>query len=82
MDVGEALKRQRVAALLESGTAQVGQEVLINGWVRTVRSQKTFSFVEVNDGSSLGGVQARPLLAPTPLPGARGTSTHRMLAAW
>ena len=27
-------------------------------WVRTVRDQKKFSFIEVNDGSSLGGIQA------------------------
>jgi len=35
----------------------VGQIVLLQGWVRTIRSQKTFSFVEVNDGSSLSGMQ-------------------------
>jgi len=55
--VEEALKRQRVVTLLKDGEAQIGQEVLVSGWVRTVRSQKTFSFVEVNDGSSLAGVQ-------------------------
>lgn len=27
-------------------------------WVRTIRDQKKFSFIEVNDGSSLGGIQA------------------------
>ena len=49
--------RQRVAKLLGSGTSQVGKTVVLKGWVRTVRSQKTFSFVELNDGSSLKGVQ-------------------------
>ena len=29
----------------------------IKGWVRTIRSQKTFSFIEVNDGSTLSGLQ-------------------------
>ena len=57
--VGGDMKRQRVANIFSAGTAQIGQSVLIKGWVRTVRSQKTFSFVEVNDGSSLKGVQAR-----------------------
>lgn len=31
--------------------------VAIKGWVRTVRKQKTLAFVEVNDGSSLSGIQ-------------------------
>ena len=33
--------------------------VLLYRWVRkTVRDQKKFSFIEVNDGSSLSGIQA------------------------
>jgi asparaginyl-tRNA synthetase len=32
--------------------------VQLRGWVRTVRAQKDLSFVEVNDGSSLSGIQA------------------------
>jgi asparaginyl-tRNA synthetase len=35
----------------------VGQEVTIKGWVRTVRNQKTFTFVEINDGSTLSNFQ-------------------------
>ena len=31
--------------------------VAVKGWVRTVRKQKTLAFVEVNDGSSLAGIQ-------------------------
>jgi asparaginyl-tRNA synthetase len=31
--------------------------VIIKGWVRTVRKQKTLAFVEVNDGSCLSGIQ-------------------------
>lgn len=33
------------------------EAVSIKGWVRTVRKQKTLAFVEVNDGSSLSGIQ-------------------------
>jgi hypothetical protein len=33
------------------------ETVAIKGWVRTVRKQKTLAFVEVNDGSSLSGIQ-------------------------
>lgn len=35
----------------------VGQSTEISGWVRTVRNQKAFSFAEVNDGSSMAGLQ-------------------------
>ncbi len=35
----------------------VGQEFTIKGWVRTVRHQKTFAFIEVNDGSTLSNFQ-------------------------
>ena len=32
-------------------------DVLIQGWVRTRRDSKTFSFLEVNDGSSVASLQ-------------------------
>jgi len=35
----------------------IGTEVTIKGWIRTVRNQKTFSFIEVNDGSTLSSFQ-------------------------
>lgn len=38
--------------------AEVSEDpVSIKGWVRTVRKQKTLAFVEVNDGSSMSGIQ-------------------------
>ena len=36
----------------------VGKEILLKGWVRTLRAQKALAFVEVNDGSSRQGLQA------------------------
>lgn len=42
----------------EAGQASlVGTLTTIKGWVRTVRNQKTFTFVEVNDGSTLSNFQ-------------------------
>lgn len=38
--------------------SRVGDKVQLRGWVRTVRAQKNLSFIEVNDGSSLSGIQA------------------------
>jgi asparaginyl-tRNA synthetase len=38
-------------------TDHIDQEVKISGWVRSVRSQKDFSFIMVNDGSNFNGIQ-------------------------
>jgi asparaginyl-tRNA synthetase len=35
----------------------IGSQINIKGWVRTVRDQKTFVFIEVNDGSTLSNFQ-------------------------
>ena len=40
-------------------------QVLVNGWVRTRRGSKGFSFIEVNDGSCLKNIQ---IIAPSNLP--------------
>ncbi|MGD9127934.1 MAG: asparagine--tRNA ligase [Planctomycetia bacterium] len=45
--------------------ASIGKEVLLQGWVRTRRDSKAgFSFIELNDGSSFGGIQ---IIAPAEL---------------
>ena len=49
--------RIKVHALVNSGEDVVGKEVIVKGWVRTVRDQKAFSFIEVNDGSLPKGIQ-------------------------
>lgn len=35
----------------------IGKTITVKGWVRTVRNQKTFSFIELNDGSTLTNFQ-------------------------
>ncbi|MBW4654829.1 MAG: asparagine--tRNA ligase [Kaiparowitsia implicata GSE-PSE-MK54-09C] len=47
---------RRILDLIRHG--QPGETVTVRGWVRTRRDQKEFSFVEVNDGSSMAGLQA------------------------
>ena len=42
---------------VDAKEATDGTPVLIKGWVRTVRKQKTLAFVEVNDGSNMNGIQ-------------------------
>ena len=49
--VKEFKKRLRIADIKageeEGGESRIGQSVVVRGWVRTVRSQKAFSFIEV-----------------------------------
>jgi asparaginyl-tRNA synthetase len=53
----KTVDRLKIKKILESDESIVGKEVKIQGWVRTVRDQKKFSFIEINDGSSLKGLQ-------------------------
>ena len=46
------LKRVKTA-----NAAPSDDPVVVKGWVRTIRKQKTLAFVEVNDGSALSGIQ-------------------------
>jgi asparaginyl-tRNA synthetase len=46
---------RRIVELLKNG--QPDESVTIQGWVRTKRELKDFSFMEVNDGSSLANLQ-------------------------
>lgn len=52
--------RTKIKALRDALAAShslIGQDVTIKGWVRTVRNQKTFAFIEINDGSTLSNFQ-------------------------
>ncbi|MDR1045369.1 MAG: asparagine--tRNA ligase [Candidatus Adiutrix sp.] len=49
-----------------AGTFPEDSEALVNGWVRTRRDAKGFSFLEINDGSCLANLQ---VVADDSLPG-------------
>lgn len=49
------MKRTKINALL--GASEAVDHVLLKGWVRTKRDAKTFSFIEINDGSCLKNIQ-------------------------
>ncbi|OQY00678.1 MAG: asparagine--tRNA ligase [Desulfobacteraceae bacterium 4572_130] len=49
------MKRIKLNILLNSDFSE--KKVLIKGWVRTKRNSKTFSFLEINDGSTLKNIQ-------------------------
>lgn len=40
-----------VRELFRNGHVFVNQTIAVSGWVRTIRSSKTFGFMELNDGS-------------------------------
>jgi len=46
-----------VKSLYRDSQNYEGKEILISGWVRTIRSSKTFGFIELNDGSFFKNVQ-------------------------
>ncbi len=46
---------QRISDLLKTG--KPGETVMVRGWVRTKREQKAFSFININDGSCMNGLQ-------------------------
>ena len=56
--------RSRISEIL--GRDQAGGEVLVQGWVKTRRSSKVVSFVQVNDGSTVKDIQ---VVADQSLPG-------------
>jgi len=55
--------RRRIVDVLALDPPQSG--VIIKGWLRTVRTSKQVTFLNVNDGSNLGGIQ---VVAGDPLP--------------
>ncbi|MEN8695441.1 MAG: asparagine--tRNA ligase [Akkermansiaceae bacterium] len=61
--------RQSVKSLLNSDSAQGTVE--LSGWVRTRRDSKEFSFLELNDGSSLQGIQ---VIIDSGIPGSEDVS--------
>ena len=48
-------EHERISQLLNANNPK--DEVTVNGWVRTRRDSKTFSFLELNDGSCLNNLQ-------------------------
>lgn len=51
--------RTKIKAILQAKdpSALMGQSVHVAGWIRTLRDQKSFAFLEINDGSTLANLQ-------------------------
>eukprot|EP00172_Hildenbrandia_rubra_P004414 Plantae.Rhodophyta-Hildenbrandia_rubra.ctg888.p1 GENE.Plantae.Rhodophyta-Hildenbrandia_rubra.ctg888~~Plantae.Rhodophyta-Hildenbrandia_rubra.ctg888.p1 ORF type:complete len:552 (+),score=86.43 Plantae.Rhodophyta-Hildenbrandia_rubra.ctg888:5661-7316(+) len=50
-------RRVKVRKVHEDGESMLGKEICVKGWVRTLRDQKRFAFIDLNDGSSVTGLQ-------------------------
>ncbi|HKY99857.1 MAG TPA: asparagine--tRNA ligase [Rhabdochlamydiaceae bacterium] len=48
------MKHTKIKAIKDS---DLGKTITLCGWIRTVRDQKNFAFIEINDGSTLSGLQ-------------------------
>lgn len=51
------MKNNTVKSLYRSTESLLNQEVHLSGWVRKIRDQKQFGFIELNDGTFFKGVQ-------------------------
>lgn len=56
------MQKKKIKEIFASAT--IGQKVTVTGWIRTIRDQKTFAFIELNDGSTLANLQV--IAPPTP----------------
>ncbi|XP_020226692.1 asparagine--tRNA ligase, chloroplastic/mitochondrial [Cajanus cajan] len=51
-------KKLRVSQIKEGGGADMlGRDLVVQGWVRTLRLQSSVTFIEINDGSCLSNMQ-------------------------
>jgi asparaginyl-tRNA synthetase len=50
--------RTKIARILLDNAVPSGSDITVLGWVRTIRISKSGAFIEVNDGSCMGNIQA------------------------
>ena len=53
------MEKVKIKSILQTETQSsfINQSLFVFGWIRTVREQKSFSFIELNDGSCLSSLQ-------------------------
>ncbi len=51
------MEKVTVKSLFRETDKYLNQEVIITGWVKKIRDQKKFGFLEINDGSFFKGIQ-------------------------
>lgn len=56
-EINIAVQRRLKVAAVKSDPTLINSEISIKGWVRTIRLQKSFAFLELNDGSTVSNLQ-------------------------
>ncbi len=51
------MEKVSVKTLFREWESFLGKDVMLSGWIRTIRDSKTFGFIELNDGSFLKNTQ-------------------------
>lgn len=51
------MKTQSVKSLFRQTSDFLDKEIVLSGWIRKIRDQKNFGFIELNDGTFLKGIQ-------------------------
>ena len=51
------MKSIDIRALFRNSKDYVGKEIVVEGWIRTNRSSKSFGFIELNDGTFFKNLQ-------------------------
>lgn len=51
------MEKALVKSLYRNTEDFIGKEVILSGWLKKIRAQKNFGFIELNDGSFFKGVQ-------------------------
>ncbi|MFR3819750.1 MAG: asparagine--tRNA ligase, partial [Fusobacterium varium] len=51
------MEKVTVKSLYRDKEKFIDQEVEISGWIKKIRVQKNFGFIEINDGSFFKGIQ-------------------------
>lgn len=49
--------RTKIIKIIKSDSSIIGTKLKVCGWVKTVRDQKKFAFIDINDGSCLRNLQ-------------------------
>ncbi|KLU60757.1 asparagine--tRNA ligase [Peptococcaceae bacterium CEB3] len=51
------MEKVDIKEIFRNAPAYLGQNIKVNGWVRTIRTSKTFGFIELNDGTFFANLQ-------------------------
>ena len=68
------MKRTKIIKLYEDPAQFADQEITVMGWARNLRDQKSFGFIELNDGSAFKPLQVVFERETLDLPDYQGTS--------